>query len=155
MFASGPIPECLVREVASTPTAFERDLRKAWPAGVDSQGEGIFRLVDGELMLEVAIVPAGVDEEVGEGRVRLVGALRRQHHFKSGHQMQKLTSEREGQVQHNCTLLWACVNPWAVCGLSVASLSYPLTLVQDSLHAQACHTHSQASQNSIRTKASC
>lgn len=60
MFASGPIPECLVREVASTPTAFERDLRKAWPAGVDSQGEGIFRLVDGELMLEVAIVPAGV-----------------------------------------------------------------------------------------------
>lgn len=40
--------------------AFERDLRKAWPAGVVSVGQGVFKLEDGELMLEVTIVPAGV-----------------------------------------------------------------------------------------------
>lgn len=60
MFAKGPVPERIVREVASTPTAFERDLQKAWPAGVASQGNGVFRLVAGDLLLEVSIVPAGV-----------------------------------------------------------------------------------------------
>lgn len=60
MFEKGPVPERLVREVASTPTAFERDLRKAWPAGVASPGDGLFKLVDGDLVLEVGIVPAGV-----------------------------------------------------------------------------------------------
>lgn len=60
MFAKGPVPERLVREVASTPAAFERDLRMAWPAGVASQGSGVFRLVAGDLLLEISIVPAGV-----------------------------------------------------------------------------------------------
>lgn len=63
-FIVGPVPEQFVREVAATPVAFERDLRKAWPAGVvaerTSADGGVFCLADGGLNLEIHVEPAGV-----------------------------------------------------------------------------------------------
>ncbi len=57
---STPLPERFEREVCATPREFERDLRMAWPAGVDSAGPGCFSLADGELHLEIRIEPRGV-----------------------------------------------------------------------------------------------
>ena len=63
-FIVGPVPEQFVREVATTPAAFQRDLHKAWPAGVvadqvSAEG-GVFHLTDGGLSLEIQIEAAGV-----------------------------------------------------------------------------------------------
>lgn len=59
-FTSGPVPEELKREVTATPVEFERDLRMAWPAGVEVAGPGRFALSSGALRLEVEIRPAGI-----------------------------------------------------------------------------------------------
>lgn len=58
-FVSGPVPEALEREVAASPAEFERDLRKAWPAGVVVVGPGHFRIVDGPVALDIHVMPAG------------------------------------------------------------------------------------------------
>lgn len=59
-FTSGPVPEELRREVTATPVEFERDLRKAWPAGVEVLGPGRLGLMAGELRLEIDIQTAGI-----------------------------------------------------------------------------------------------
>jgi hypothetical protein len=58
-FAGGPVPEGFEREVAASPAGFERDLRKAWPGGVALLAPGRFRIVAGELALDIAIEPLG------------------------------------------------------------------------------------------------
>ncbi|HRP97811.1 MAG TPA: hypothetical protein PL143_16340 [Rhodocyclaceae bacterium] len=58
-FVSGPVPECFEREVAASPAEFERDLRKAWPAGVAAPAQGRFRIVAGEIALDIAVEPLG------------------------------------------------------------------------------------------------
>ena len=59
-FISGEVPEQLVRDMTTTPQDFERDLRKAWPAGVERTGQGRLRVQDGTLLLEIELVPQGV-----------------------------------------------------------------------------------------------
>lgn len=59
-FISGTVPEAFLREVTATPAEFERDLRKAWPAGVECPAIACFRLEDGTLRLEIDIAPAGI-----------------------------------------------------------------------------------------------
>lgn len=59
-FLSGIVPDEFRREVTATPAEFERDLRKAWPAGVEVTAPDRFELRDGELRLVISITPAGV-----------------------------------------------------------------------------------------------
>lgn len=59
-FINGPVPEHFEREVAASPAEFERDLRKAWPAGVTSEEGGALRLSDGTLALTIRVEPNGV-----------------------------------------------------------------------------------------------
>lgn len=59
-FISGPVPVCFEREVTASPAQFERDLRKAWPAGVECVSDRIFRLWGGALRLDVEVRPTGV-----------------------------------------------------------------------------------------------
>lgn len=56
-FINGPVPETFEREVAARPEEFERDLRKAWPAGVDIVTPLRFALADGELKLVIELEP--------------------------------------------------------------------------------------------------
>lgn len=60
MLSSGPVPAAFEREVAASPAEFERDLRRAWPAGVDAFALGGFRVVDGGLALDITVEPIGV-----------------------------------------------------------------------------------------------
>jgi hypothetical protein len=59
-FITGPVPERFERELTATPAEFERDLRKAWPAGVDTVAPGHFRLHDGATRLDIHIEARGV-----------------------------------------------------------------------------------------------
>lgn len=58
-YVSGPVPACFAREVAASSAEFERDLRKAWPAGVTLLAQGRFRIVAGELALDIVVEPLG------------------------------------------------------------------------------------------------
>ncbi|MGL1834630.1 hypothetical protein ACKVEX_13615 [Rhodocyclaceae bacterium SMB388] len=58
-FINGPVPEHFEREVAASPAEFERDLRKAWPAGVTSGEGGVFRLGEAALALTIRVEPKG------------------------------------------------------------------------------------------------
>lgn len=59
-FINGPVPEIFEREISATPAQFERDLRKAWPAGVATVGAGHFRLQDGAARLDLDVRSHGV-----------------------------------------------------------------------------------------------
>ncbi|BAL23940.1 hypothetical protein [Azoarcus sp. KH32C] len=59
-FISGPVPERFEREVTATPAEFERDLRKAWPAGVECLAPGYFRLHFDAARLDIHVEPSGV-----------------------------------------------------------------------------------------------
>lgn len=59
-FIHGPVPERFEREVGASPAEFERDLRQAWPAGVETVAPGHFRLDDGATRLDVRIEARGV-----------------------------------------------------------------------------------------------
>lgn len=59
-FITGPVPERFERELTATPAEFERDLRKAWPAGVDTIAPGHFRLHDGATRLDIHIAARGI-----------------------------------------------------------------------------------------------
>lgn len=59
-FISGPVPEAFEREVAASPREFERDLRKAWPAGVEQPGADHFRIVVAEIRLDIRVEPRGM-----------------------------------------------------------------------------------------------
>lgn len=54
------MPERFEREVAASPAEFERDLRKAWPAGVEVVAPGHFRLRSGSTRLEIRVEVRGV-----------------------------------------------------------------------------------------------
>ena len=60
IFLSGIVPNDFRREVTATPAEFERDLRKAWPAGVVMTAPGRFELGDGALRLAISITPGDV-----------------------------------------------------------------------------------------------
>ena len=52
------VPVCFEREVSATVAEFERDLRKAWPPGVDVSAVGArtaFTLRDGDVTLEITV----------------------------------------------------------------------------------------------------
>ncbi len=55
----GFAPLAFERELTATPAAFERDLRAAWPGGIETPEAGRFRLHDGALTLEIEIKAAG------------------------------------------------------------------------------------------------
>lgn len=59
-FISGPVPDRLEREVTATPAEFERDLRKAWPAGVDCLTAGHYCLYLDATRLDIHVEPRGV-----------------------------------------------------------------------------------------------
>lgn len=59
-FITGPVPEAFEREVTATATEFERDLRKAWPAGVDMLEAGHFGLHEGAVRLAIRVESKGV-----------------------------------------------------------------------------------------------
>ncbi len=52
-FIHGPVAESFEREVAATLREFERDLRQAWPGGVECSGDGRYRISDGTLVLDI------------------------------------------------------------------------------------------------------
>ncbi|WP_332673060.1 hypothetical protein [Aromatoleum sp.] len=59
-FISGPVLETFEREVSATPAQFERDLRTAWPAGVETVAPGHFRVQDGTTRLDLRVESRGV-----------------------------------------------------------------------------------------------
>lgn len=59
-FVTGPVPERFTRDVTATPAEFERDLRKAWPPGIDTVATGHFRVRTDACVLDIRIEPAGV-----------------------------------------------------------------------------------------------
>jgi hypothetical protein len=59
-FVAGPVPDVVERELTATPAQFERDLRMAWPAGVEAPGPGHFTLHDAETRLDIHIETRGV-----------------------------------------------------------------------------------------------
>lgn len=59
-FINGPVPEALEREITATSAEFERDLRRAWPAGVETPAPGHFRIHDGDTRLDIRIEPRGL-----------------------------------------------------------------------------------------------
>ncbi len=59
-FINGPVPETFERQISATPAQFERDLRKAWPAGVETVGPGHFRVQDGPAVLDLRVESRGV-----------------------------------------------------------------------------------------------
>lgn len=59
-FINGPVPETFEREISATPAQFERDLRKAWPAGVETVAPGHFRVQDGAIRLDLRVDSRGV-----------------------------------------------------------------------------------------------
>lgn len=54
-FINGPVPESFEREVGASPAQFERDLRKAWPAGVETVARGHFHVQDGATRLDLHV----------------------------------------------------------------------------------------------------
>lgn len=54
-FITGPVPERFTRDISATSAEFERDLRKAWPAGIDKLAPGHFRLRGEACVLDVRI----------------------------------------------------------------------------------------------------
>jgi hypothetical protein len=59
-FVTGAVPEVVERELTATPAQFERDLRMAWPGGVESAAPGQFTLHDGDTRLDIRIETRGV-----------------------------------------------------------------------------------------------
>lgn len=59
-FITGPVPGTLDRELTASPEEFERDLRKAWPGGVEAVAPGHFRLHAGLTRLDIRIEARGV-----------------------------------------------------------------------------------------------
>ena len=59
-FIAGPVSEAFEREVSASPPQFERDLRKAWPAGVETVAPGHFRVQDGATRLDIEIEARGI-----------------------------------------------------------------------------------------------
>ncbi|NMG73525.1 hypothetical protein [Aromatoleum diolicum] len=59
-YITGPVPERFERELTATPAEFERDLRKAWPAGVDAVSASHFRLHSGTTRLDIHIDARGI-----------------------------------------------------------------------------------------------
>lgn len=59
-FISGPVPESFDRELTASTAEFERDLRKAWPAGVEAVAPCHFRLHAGPTRLDIHIEARGV-----------------------------------------------------------------------------------------------
>lgn len=59
-FITGPVPETFEREISASPTEFERDLRKAWPPGVELLAPARYGLVCGAVRLEISVEVKGV-----------------------------------------------------------------------------------------------
>lgn len=65
-FITGPVPESFEREISASPAEFERDLRKAWAAGVELVAPAHYRLVTQAVRLDITI------EVKGERRLGLL-----------------------------------------------------------------------------------
>lgn len=52
-WGSAPIADAFEREVTASPQQFERELRKAWPAGVETLASGRFRVREGHTQLDI------------------------------------------------------------------------------------------------------
>lgn len=59
-FINGAVLETFEREISATPAQFERDLRKAWPVGVETVAPGHFRVQDGTARLDLRVESRGV-----------------------------------------------------------------------------------------------
>lgn len=57
VYLAGALPDAFERQVTATPVEFERDLRRAWPAGVDVVAPAHFRLHDGDVCLDIQTEP--------------------------------------------------------------------------------------------------
>lgn len=55
-----PVADAFEREVTASPQQFERELRKAWPAGVETLAPGRFRVREGETRLDIETESHGV-----------------------------------------------------------------------------------------------
>ncbi len=55
-----PIADEFEREVTASPQQFERELRKAWPAGVETLAPGRFRVREGRTWLDIEIESRGM-----------------------------------------------------------------------------------------------
>ena len=60
VFPSAPVAEQFERVVTATAAEFERDLRMAWPDGVQGTLANGFMLSCGDVRLDVAALPNGI-----------------------------------------------------------------------------------------------
>ncbi len=60
IFNPGALAEGFSRELSATPAEFERDLRKAWPAGVVRESDHRFCVEDGPIRLVIQVEVIGV-----------------------------------------------------------------------------------------------
>jgi hypothetical protein len=79
-FITGVVPESLVREITASPAEFERDLRKAWAAGVEQVTPGHLRLHDGGTRLDIHVEVRGV-RRLGLFELPVLSA---RYHFSGG-----------------------------------------------------------------------
>lgn len=60
VYFCGALPQAFEREVSATPAQFERDLRQAWPAGVEAASPGHFCVRDAATRLDIEVEARGV-----------------------------------------------------------------------------------------------